>query len=65
MTAGGAAAAGPDHRLRIDPLTLPMRFRVADAAADGHLRIVELHREMVVLRSSVRPETRDHRPGLE
>jgi hypothetical protein len=31
-----------------------VRFEAADVAADGHRRVVELHRERVVLRRSVR-----------
>ena len=33
---------------------LPVRFATSDAGADGHLRIVELHRRGVVLRRAVR-----------
>lgn len=40
--------------MRLDPLSLPVRFRAVDAGADGRLRIIELHREIVVLRRSVR-----------
>ncbi len=54
MSAGGAVPAGPSLRVRLDPLSLPVRFRTADAAADGRLRVVELHREIVVLRRRVR-----------
>jgi Family of unknown function (DUF6101) len=39
---------------RLDPFSLPVRFTAADAAADEHLCIVDLHRERVVLRRSVR-----------
>ena len=39
---------------RLDPFSLPVRFAAADAAADEHLCIVDLHRERVVLRRSVR-----------
>ena len=38
---------------RLDPFSLPVRFTAADEAADEHLRIVDLHRERVVLRRSV------------
>jgi hypothetical protein len=40
--------------LRLDPFSLPVRFEAADDAADERLRIVDLHRERVVLRRSVR-----------
>ena len=54
MNAGGAMPAGSSRCQRLDPLSLPVRFRAADAAADERMRIVELHRESVVLRRSVR-----------
>jgi len=40
--------------LRLDPFSLPVRFEAADEAADQRTRIVDLHRERVVLRRSVR-----------
>jgi hypothetical protein len=40
--------------MRLDPFALPVRFEAADAAADGCRRVVDLHRERVVLRRSVR-----------
>ncbi len=40
--------------LRLDPFSLPVRFAAADEAADGCLRIVDLYRERVVLRRSLR-----------
>jgi hypothetical protein len=40
--------------LRLDPFSLPVRFEAADEAADERLRIVDLHRERVVVRRSVR-----------
>jgi len=59
--AAGSGRAGALHRasamttpLRLDPFSLPVRFAAADAAADERLRIVDLHRERVVLRRSVR-----------
>src|SRR5208282_3539936 len=59
--AAGSSRAGAPHRasamgapLRLDPFSLPVRFEAADEAADGRLRIVDLHRERVVLRRSVR-----------
>jgi uncharacterized protein DUF6101 len=53
MSAGGAKPAGSGRALRLDPLALPLRFRAADAGADGRVRLVELHRERVILRRSV------------
>lgn len=62
----GSLAAGPSHAgvphrvsamgasLRLDPFSLPVRFEAADDAADEHRRVVDLHRERVVLRRSVR-----------
>ena len=47
----GRAWATPQ---RLDPFSLPVRFEAADEAADGRRRIVDLHRERVVLRRSVR-----------
>jgi len=59
--AAGSSRHGAPHRAsamgtpqRLDPFSLPVRFAAADAAADECLRIVELHRERVVLRRSVR-----------
>jgi uncharacterized protein DUF6101 len=53
MEAGGIAA-GSSCVQRLDPFSLPVRFAAADEAADERLRIVDLHRERVVLRRSVR-----------
>ena len=62
----GSLAAGPSHAgvphrvkamgasLRLDPFSLPVRFEAADEAADERRRVVDLHRERVVLRRSVR-----------
>jgi hypothetical protein len=62
----GRSTAGPSHggaphrvsamgaSLRLDPFSLPVRFEAADEAADERLRVVDLHRERVVLRRSVR-----------
>src|SRR5215471_9463976 len=54
-TAGSSRAGG--HRAstiaspwRLDPFSLPVRFSAADHTADGALRVVDLHRERVVLR---------------
>jgi uncharacterized protein DUF6101 len=54
MSAGGATPAGSSRGLRLDPFSLPVRFRSPDAAADERTRLVELSRESVVLRRSVR-----------
>ena len=58
--AAGPSHAGVPHRasavgapLRLDPFSLPVRFEAADDAADERLRVVDLHRERVVLRRSV------------
>jgi hypothetical protein len=39
--------------LRLDPFGLPVRFSASDAAADGRVRDIELHRERIVLRRSL------------
>jgi hypothetical protein len=39
--------------LRLDPLSLPVRFDAHDVRADGGVRQIELHRERVVLRRAV------------
>lgn len=51
---GGAVSAGSSRTARLDPLALPAQFTASDAAADGRVRHVELHRERVVLRRAVR-----------
>jgi hypothetical protein len=40
--------------MRLDPLSLPIRFDARDARADGGLRHVEISRDRVVLRRAVR-----------
>ncbi len=50
----GRIAAGSGRALRLDPFSLPVRFAATDEAADERLRIVDLHRERVVVRRSVR-----------
>jgi hypothetical protein len=57
MSTGGAMPAGSSRVMRLDPLALPVRFRAADASADGRVRDVELHREGVIVRRSVRGMT--------
>jgi hypothetical protein len=49
----GRIAAGSSRGLRLDPFSLPVRFEAADEAADGRRRIVDLHRERVVVRRCV------------
>jgi len=39
--------------MRLDPFALPLRFVAHDAAADGRVRQVELHRKRVVVRRSL------------
>jgi Family of unknown function (DUF6101) len=54
MSTGGAMPAGSSRCMRLDPLALPVRFRTADAGADERVRLVELHRDGVILRRQVR-----------
>ena len=53
MSVGGAKPAGSSRAWRLDPLSLPVRYAANDAAADGRERLVELHRERVVVQSAV------------
>jgi len=39
---------------RLDPFALPHRFEAADQTADGRVRMIELHRERVVVRRALR-----------
>jgi len=50
----GGSPAGSSRALRLDPFALPVRFAASDAAADERVRDVELHRERVVVRRSLR-----------
>jgi Family of unknown function (DUF6101) len=50
----GRIAAGSSRSARLDPFCLPVRFEAADEAADERLRVIDLHRERVVVRRSVR-----------
>ena len=50
----GINPAGSSRVLRLDPLSLPLRFDAHDVRADGGVRNIELHRERVVLRRAVR-----------
>ncbi len=54
MSAGGAEPAGSGRLARLDPHALPVRFCAADAAADERIRLVELYRDQVVLRRTVK-----------
>jgi hypothetical protein len=49
----GINPAGSSRVVRLDPLSLPLRFDAHDTRADGGVRQVELHRERVVLRRAV------------
>jgi len=51
---GGPAAGSSRVAARLDPLSLPLSFEARDARADGGLRHVEIARDHVVLRRSVR-----------
>ncbi|MBR1208998.1 DUF6101 family protein [Bradyrhizobium sp. JYMT SZCCT0180] len=50
----GINPAGSGRVLRLDPLSLPLRFDAQDTRADGGVRQIELHRERVVLRRAVK-----------
>jgi Family of unknown function (DUF6101) len=50
----GRVAAGSSRALRLDPFSLPVRFEAADEAADERLRVIDLHRERVVVRRCIR-----------
>jgi hypothetical protein len=52
MRSGGCAGSG--RALRLDPSGLPVRSFAGDAAADGQVHAVELHRERVVMRRALR-----------
>jgi Family of unknown function (DUF6101) len=45
--------AGSSRAERLDPCALPVRFHDTDQSADERMRVVELHRERVVLRRAV------------
>ncbi len=52
--ASGIFPAGSSRALRLDPLSLPVRFSAHDPRADGYVRQIELNRDRVVLRRCVR-----------
>src|SRR6516164_11222950 len=45
--------AGLSRREQLNPFTLPLLFEQPDHAADERVRVVELHRERVILRRAV------------
>ena len=49
----GINPAGSSRALRLDPLSLPVRFDAHDSRADSGVRQIELHRERVVLRRAI------------
>lgn len=49
----GGCSAGSSRGPRLDPFALPVRYAASDAAADGRVRDIELHRERVVVRRRV------------
>jgi hypothetical protein len=53
MEAGRIAAGSSRSSRRLDPFSLPVRFEAADETADERRRVVDLHRERVVVRRSV------------
>jgi Family of unknown function (DUF6101) len=50
----GRIAAGSSRTSRLDPFSLPVRFEAPDESADGRRRVIDLHRERVVVRRSLR-----------
>lgn len=50
----GGYTAGSGRTSRLDPYCLPVRFAAKDAAADERVRHIELHRERIVVRRSLR-----------
>jgi len=50
----GGCPAGSGRAQRLDPFCLPVQFAASDEAADERVRYVELHRERVVVRRSLR-----------
>ena len=51
--AGGLTLVGSSRHARLDPFALPLCFSTADARADGGTRLVELHRQRVIVRRAV------------
>lgn len=54
MAAGESLPAGSGRGLRLDPCILPVRFAAEDAAADGHVRLIEIDSERVLVSRTVR-----------
>ena len=50
----GGKPVGSGRALRLDPLSLPVRFEAHDTRADGGVRNIEIHRERIVLRRAIR-----------
>ena len=55
--------AGSGRVERLDPFALPLRFHDVDETADQRVRLVELHRERVVLRRTLRGIEDGRQPG--
>ena len=53
-TIGRTTPAGSSRVERLDPFALPLRIEATDLTADERVRVVELHRERVVLRRALR-----------
>ena len=51
---GGITPAGSSCAVRLDPTVLPVRFTASDARADGRIRDVELARDHVVIRRTLK-----------
>ena len=49
----GLTPAGSSRALRLDPLSLPLRFDARDSRADGGIRHIEMTRERITLRRAV------------
>lgn len=54
MSAGGAVPAGSGRNARLDPFSLPVRYKANDAFADQRERVVEVNHERVVMKRAVR-----------
>jgi hypothetical protein len=54
MSAGGAVPAGSGRSARLDPFSLPVRYKASDAFADQRERVVEVGHERVVMKRAVR-----------
>ena len=50
--------AGSGRVERLDPFALPVQFEDADPFADGQVRMVEMHRERLVLRRALQERGR-------